>query len=496
LSATARRLFTLTGSGVLVAALTWRATTGLGWLVAMTVLVALIIGGLARGRPGATGWVLAAATLWLAGVVCWRGSDWALATALPASCAGLGALALVCARRLEASRLGQVGWAALEALVTVPQGAIDAAQWPAQALGGRGRAHAGDALRGLVIGVPMALTFMALLAADESFREALSSIADQSGAFASGGAWALFVIAEITLAASVLLRLRVAADHEANDPPVVPPHRAPYRAIGGPARPILGLFERKPLSPVAWGVALAQVVVGFAICAAANARSLFAGHAFWQAHGTPSYAASVHEGFVQVSVATLLAVACVVFGHRALRTPASERTPGGRGLIAIELALLGLAALALASSSHRLFLYEEAYGYTTARLGVRCFQVAIAGLLAMTAARCLARAWRGWGAAVTWCGVLTAVAVGSLDADRWVAQRNVERARSTGRIDLDYLASLSEDAMPSLAGAADVLAAHPLAGFMLTSAWRESSQQHHTSDWRSWRGLRMRLAAR
>jgi hypothetical protein len=379
-------------------------------------------------------------------------------------------------------------------MVTVPLGAVDAVQWPAQALGGRTRAHAGDALRGVVIGAPLALVFMALLAADDAFREAVSSIAGHSGSFASAAAWTLFVMAELTLAASVLLRLRDASDHKANA--AAPPPRAPYRAIGVPARPILGLFERKPLSPVTWGVALGQVVVGFAICAVANARSLFAGHAFWRAHGTPSYASSVHEGFVQVSIATLLAVACVVLGHRALRSSTSERTPGGRGLVAIELTLLGLAGLALASSAHRLSLYEEAYGYTTARLGVRCFQVAIAGLLAMTAARCIARAWRGWGTAVAWCGIFTAVVVGSLDADRWVAERNFERALSNGRFDYAYLESLSEDARPALANAREVVAKYPALQPMLTAAWQETSDQHHGSDWRSWRGLGSRLAAR
>jgi hypothetical protein len=495
LSAAARRLVILAGSGALVAALTWRATTGLGWLVAMTVLVAMVIGGLARGRPGATGWVMAAATLWLAGAVCWRASDWVLATALPASCVGLAALALVCARRLEGSRLGEVGRAAIDALITVPQGAVDAAQWPAQALGGRARAHAGDALRGLVIGVPMALVFAALLAADPAFREAVSSLANHSETFASSGAWALFVIAELTLAASVLLRLRSASSEEAKAAAVSPPHPVPYRAIGAPRRSILGIFERKRLTPVAWGVALSQVVVGFAICAVANARSLFAGHAFWRAHGTPTYASGVHEGFVQVSIATLLAVACVVLGHSALRSRASERTPGGRGLIAIELTLLGLAGLALASSTHRLSLYEEAYGYTTARLGVRCFQVAIAGLLAMTALSCIARAWRGWGSAVAWSGLLGAVALGSLDADRWVAERNFERARSTGRIDIQYLASLSEDALPALAGAKDLLPAFRVVP-LLDATWRQSLAERHTSDWRSWRGLGVRRAAR
>src|SRR5207237_4685149 len=154
---------------------------------------------------------------------------WALATALPASCAALAGLALVCARRLHASRLADVGRTALSALVLVPEAAVDAVQWPGRAMERGARARVEGALRGLALGLPLAFVFVAILAADEAFRGALSAMVAHSGSFASGGFWALFVFAELTLATAVLLRIRSRAD-EAAAPDAAP--RAPYRVVG------------------------------------------------------------------------------------------------------------------------------------------------------------------------------------------------------------------------------------------------------------------------
>ena len=52
---------------------------------------------------------------------------------------------------------------------------------------------------------------------------------------------------------------------------------------------------------------------------------------------------------------------------------------GGKVLVGVELALLALVGVTLASCAHRLALYEEAYGYTYLRLGVWFLQLGVAG---------------------------------------------------------------------------------------------------------------------
>jgi len=234
-------------------------------------------------------------------------------------------------------------------------------------------------------------------------------------------------------------------------------------------------------------VVLAQVLAVFAVYVVANASSLFEGHAHLRAPGTGTYAGYLHEGFTQVSVATLLAVACVVVGHVLLRPrQGAARIPGGRALVGIELGLLAMVGVTLASCAHRLSLYEEAYGYTYLRLVVWLLQLGVAGLLAMTVARCVARAWTGWGAALAWSGVAFTVLAGSLDADGWIARRNVDRVHQGAPLDLDYLASLSEDArgvLPEVYGMDHDQAAY------LGAIWADRAAEHSAGGWRARRGL-------
>jgi hypothetical protein len=247
------------------------------------------------------------------------------------------------------------------------------------------------------------------------------------------------------------------------------------------------------VAPITWGVVLTQIAAVFGVYLAANGRSLFVSHGSVHAAGAPSYASYVHEGFVEVSVAALLAVACVVVGHALVRTRGSVgTTPGGFGLATIECVLLGFVALALASSAHRLHLYEEAYGFTVLRLGVRFFQAAIAGLLTITAARCIARAWRGWGSALAWSALGLTTIVGSFDADGWVARRSVDMAQRGGHLDLAYLATLSDDALGALPEVTARGAEGGRGPRLLQAVWESAARTRaltRSGDWRAWRGL-------
>jgi hypothetical protein len=485
---TTRALLTVLVLGVTVAGLTWRTTdAGVGWLLTETVLVVAIVAGVAGGRPGAAGWMLAAATVWLAGGASFYASDWAEATALPASLVTLGALALVAARRIRAQSLADVGGASLDALRALPCGIVDAAKMPVHAVGPGARAHALGILRGALVGVPLAGIFTLLLSADSRFRHAIGRLVDRTGDGVELAVWTSATTAGLLVAFAVMRRL------ERPREPAAPPGWSawPYRFEGdAPVRALPAAPTGPRVRVLTWGVVLAHVVGVFAVYVGANAGSLFVGHAHVRAPGTPSYAAYLHEGFTQVSVATLLAVACVVAGHVLLRPRVGQaRVTGGRALVGIELALLGLVGITLASCAHRLALYEEAYGYTYLRLGVWLLQLGVAGLLAMTAARCLARAWRGWGSALAWSAVAFAALAGSLDADGWIARRNVARARAGAELDTGYLATLSEDArgvLPQVA-ALDVDAAAALA-----EAWNDSAAAHRRHGWRAWRGLGVR----
>jgi hypothetical protein len=482
----ARSLLVTCALALVVATLTWRlADAGPGWLAADAVLVLALLAGVGRGRPGGAAWLLGLSSIWLAGATCWHASDWAIAIALPGSVLALGGLALACARRTSAAQVNDLPAASFEALRAVPGGIVDAVRMPAQALDVGARANAMGVLRGVLLGAPIALLFVALLAADGAFRRALAHTFGRAGDGFDFALWTGATACALLVSHAVLQRVRAGRPRRASPVPAVA--FGPYRVEGDLTVPVASAPPGPRLRPLTWGVVLAQIVAVFGVYVAANAGSLFAGHAHLRARGTVTYAAYLHEGFTQVSVAALLAVACVVVGHLLLRPrEGGARLAGGRVLSAIELSLLALVGVTLASCAHRLSLYEEAYGYTYLRLGVWLLQLGVAGLLAMTGARCVARGWQGWGSALAWSGLCFTVFAGSIDADGWIARRNVARARAGAPLDTEYLASLSEDARGVLPEVAEL---DRQAADTLEQTWSAWASMHRRHGWRSRRGL-------
>jgi hypothetical protein len=480
-----RTLLAVGGVGMVVAALTWRAVPGLGWLAADVVLVAAVLAGFRRGRPSLAESLLAASSVWLAWVNCWRASDWAMMTAFPGSALALVALGLVAARRIRLERFDEIGEATIEAVRQIPGGIVDAAKMPAFALDGKARGRALQVLRGALVGLPLTGFFVLLLAADNAFAEALERAVGRAGEGIDLVVWTVATTTAVLLACATLQRVERGAIAAASSSAVHDP--IPYRMEGD--RPLLPFapVPRPRLQVLTWSIVLLQLVAVFGVYVAANSRSGFATHELLRSRGTWTYSQYVHEGFFQVAVATLFAVACVGIGHALLR-PRGARgpVPGGKALAAIELTLLGLVGVTLVSSVHRLALYEEAYGFTGLRLGVHMAQVGIAGLIALTAARCVLRAWRGWGAALVWSAVGFGVVVASTNADAWVAGQNVARARAGHGLDTAHLASLSEDAKVALT---ELKGVDGDAYQFLSETWRASATANHPRDWRSWRGL-------
>jgi hypothetical protein len=483
-----RTLLAVSGVGASVAALTWRAGPGLGWMVADVVLVVAVLAGIRRGRPGIAEGILGATSVWLAWMTCWRASDWALATALPGSVVALVALGLVAGRRIRLERIDEVGQATFDALRELPGGLVEAAKMPAVALSGQTRTRALQLLRGALVGLPLTGFFVLLLAADSAFAEAVERAVVRSGDGFELAVWTGAMTAGVLLGCVVLQRLQRRAAAASQVGGLGEP--IPYRIEGdrSPARPLTPVQPPR-LHVLTWSVVLLQLVGVFGVYVAANLRTSFAGHELLQSRGTWTYSQYVHQGFFQVAVAALFAVASVAVGHRLLRANGGM-LPGGARLAAIELMLLALVGVTLASSVHRLTLYEEAYGYTELRLGVHLAQLGIAGLIALTSARCVLRSRKGWGAALGWSAVVFGVVVASTNADGWVAGRNVARARAGHPLDTAHLASLSEDAGMVLG---DLRSVDAQAYEFLRATWRASAAADHGGDWRSWRGLGARF---
>jgi hypothetical protein len=208
--------------------------------------------------------------------------------------------------------------------------------------------------------------------------------------------------------------------------------------------------ERAPrrLGPTEWAIALGLLDLLFAAFVALQIAVLFGGHDHVLQTAGLTYAEYARQGFFQ-----LLAVGALTLGVVAATVRWAART--GRGDTVLLQVLLGalcaLTLIVLASALRRLGLYEEAFGFTRARIAAHAITLWLGGLVVLVMVA--GTRMRGWWlprAAVTFTAASLLVFTAA-DPDGLVASKNVERYEETGRIDLTYLSGLSADAVPSLA---------------------------------------------
>jgi hypothetical protein len=282
-------------------------------------------------------------------------------------------------------------------------------------------AAAAPVARGLLIAAPVAVLVAALLAsADPVFASFLSLNLDFGQLLAD----AFFVLAgSLTMAG--LLRLTAAE---------------PLERVDGPAwrlGAIEGLVVLAVLDAIFAAFAVAQAI------AAAGA----AGNTLRAAGIT--YADYARSGFFQLLwVAGITLVVLVLFS----RITALHHASSKRAFIVLAETAIVLTLLVVAVASMRLSLYESAYGFTMLRLYSHLFAGLIAVVFLLLAADLgglfRGRRWLVGTAAMTALALL--MALNFANPEVLVARFNVDRAASTGKLDPQYLADLSSDAVPTL----------------------------------------------
>lgn len=171
-----------------------------------------------------------------------------------------------------------------------------------------------------------------------------------------------------------------------------------------------------------------------------------------------SYADRVHQGFGQLVVVTLSTLILLAWaGWRTDREQPKHRAV----LLGAGGTLVLLALGVVASALRRLWLYEQAYGWTVLRLEVGVFEIWLGAVLVAVALFWLVG--RGPSVArivlLSAAGVLVVLALVRPDAlvARWNIDRlqdprwNTDRTQSAEKVDVEYLRGLSADAVPDLA---------------------------------------------
>jgi hypothetical protein len=277
------------------------------------------------------------------------------------------------------------------------------------------------AFRAVVIGTSLAVPFAVLfLTADAAF----AAIADSAPRPELGSIpGRLFTFGVVLLGASALA-LAAAKQLEART-----------------------LLRRRPLAPVEWALPLIVLNVLFSTFVAVQLTVLFGGHDHVLRTSGLTYAEYARQGFWQLLAAAVLTLV-VVKGATLFAGP---RTRAEQLLLQALLGLLGVLTIVIvASAFHRLRLYESAFGLTRLRLAAEAFALWLGGTFALLlAVGALRRTVTFPRVVLVWAAVaLVAFSVANPDAR--IAQRNVDRWRETGRIDLEYASRLSADATPAL----------------------------------------------
>ncbi|HEX9606375.1 MAG TPA: DUF4173 domain-containing protein [Gemmatimonadaceae bacterium] len=162
-----------------------------------------------------------------------------------------------------------------------------------------------------------------------------------------------------------------------------------------------------------------------------------------------TFAEYARRGFGELSFAATIVGAMILVLEYARPSTIGERD--SKMMMRLEIALLVALELILLSAFRRVILYEQAYGFTTARLFAQAYMVVMSLVLialALEVARGGISIAFGRRVAEIALGVFTVLVFWNFEA--WIVNRNVDRAVETGKFDLAYARRLSGDAIPTL----------------------------------------------
>ncbi len=211
-------------------------------------------------------------------------------------------------------------------------------------------------------------------------------------------------------------------------------------------------FNRPPAaSPVGrtpWAIPIASLDLLFLGFVAVQADVLLTSDKDHLLHSTGlTYAEYARQGFWQLLIVTGLVLLVVAVAIR--YAPTDKRAD--RATIRTLLGLLcALTLVVVAVALRRLYLYEEAYGWTRLRLWVHAFELwmGLVIVLITIAGMRLKAAWLP--RAIAASGAAGLLGLSLLNPDGFIATRNVDHLRHTGKADLAYLSGLSADAASAL----------------------------------------------
>jgi signal transduction histidine kinase len=402
------------GVGVLGGALIPFRDHGLGVFLVLVAAGAFLLTA-SRNRRDPFTLACAALCLALSVVVLVRDAEWIVVLCLLTG-AGVCAIGLVRGRTVLSFVLTGLAW---------PLAGLRGMPWLGRTLRrvtgrGGGAALVRTALISLVGVTVFALLFAS---ADALFAEWVGAIVPDVGSAAFAlRAFVAFFVGGVVLAGAYLAL---------NPPEVNRGERA--------ARPVAHRFE--------WLAPVLVVDAVFAVFLVAQAAVIFGGHDYLRRTTGLTYAEYVHQGFGQLTVATALTLLVVWAASRKAPRETSSDRAWIRGSLGV---LCGLTLVVVASALYRMHVYQDAYGFTRLRLLVDVFEGWLGVLVLATLAGGLALRAVWLPRFAMFSGAALLLGLAAINPDAWIAQHNIDRYETSGKVDWSYLQTLSDDALPVL----------------------------------------------
>ncbi|GAB4586422.1 DUF4153 domain-containing protein [Nocardia sp. IFM 10818] len=239
----------------------------------------------------------------------------------------------------------------------------------------------------------------------------------------------------------------------------------PPPAAAGESDSVAGRLVRRRWSRIEWGLPMGALTVVFAVFVGTQLAVLFGGAEYVRRNADLTVAEYARSGFWQLSIVSMLTLAVIAV----VQTWAAQEQARDRLWLRVAVAAVSVLTLVIvASALHRMWLYQQSFGFTVLRLLVEVFEVWI-GVVYLLVLASLVRLRRQWvPRAAIGAGAATLLVLAVVNPELLIADRNIDRwlagttvavhpgeAQYTGRrettqdLDIDYLGGLSTDALPA-----------------------------------------------
>ncbi len=292
------------------------------------------------------------------------------------------------------------------------------------------KTYGAPVLRGVLLAVPVIALLAALLAsADPIFSAGLQSVLDLFRIENLGEL--IFRGIYIVIFAYIITGIYIHALTESEDEKLIGLEK-PWLT------PFLGIVEA--------GVILGAVDLLFAAFVGVQFRYFFGGQANITLDGF-TYAEYARRGFSELVFVAIISLLLLLGLSSITRRAGSVQR---RVFAGLGVGLVALVLVMLVSAFQRLVLYETAYGFSTLRTYTHIFMIWLGVLLVATIVLEIAQRQRTFALVAVLVAVGFGLTLNLINVDAFIVRQNVALAQSGHPLDMQYLRTLSNDAVPQM----------------------------------------------